>query len=113
MLSLTAFTISMGVVAVLLPLTLSPVAPVVAVTVTGPVAGAVKLTEQLMVPPTETVMGGVGAQLTEAPDGRPVTAQVAAGAERVPTFVQVAVPATGLPATTPLGNPFKEALIST
>jgi hypothetical protein len=92
---------AMAAVVVLLPPVVVPplvslVAPVVAVTVTEPVAVGVPATSQEMVLPAARVTGGVGVQaVTLTPGGRPVTLQVAAMALAVALalLVQVTVPA--------------------
>lgn len=88
------------VVAVLLPPVPVPplvslVAPVVAVTVTEPVAVGVPETGHEMLAPIAIVAGGVGVHVpTVTPGGSPLTLQVAARAAAVaaPLFVQTTVP---------------------
>jgi hypothetical protein len=82
-------------------------------TVTLPVGGTVKLTVHTIDAPTaKLVTGGVGAQLTKAPGGSPLTAQVALAATLGPALVQVTVPDTRLPATAFVGKPVTVACIS-
>ena len=69
------------VVAELLEVTPSLVAPVEPVTVDEPTAVGVPVTLQVMLAPAETVVGGVGVQVVERPAGSPDTEQVAAVAD--------------------------------
>ena len=85
----------MVVVAVLLAVVLSLVAPVVPVTVELPMAVGVPETGHVIVPPGATDAGGTGVQAPAVtPAGRPATEQLAAVAVmkgEVP-FVQVKEP---------------------
>jgi hypothetical protein len=102
-------------VAVLLALTGSAVVVVVVpVTVTGlPLAGAVKLMLHTKLSPTARLATGLaGLHTTLAPDGKPVTSQVALVAMLGPWFTHVAVPVTVLPAGGKAANPASVTAIS-
>ncbi len=89
------------------------VEPAVPVTVTPPLTGAVKLTEQTIVAPTVSeATGCTGAHTTVAPDGKPATAHVALVATLGPSLVQVTVPVTADPALGLAGNPVTVARMS-
>jgi hypothetical protein len=97
--------------AVLLALTGSVVEVVAAArTFTVPLAGAVKLTLQVILSlRAREATGDGGAQTTEAPGGSPVTAQLALAASLGPVLVQVTVPLTVLPALALSANPLTAA----
>ncbi len=100
--------------ATLLPGTGSAVEePAVPVTVTPPLTGAVKLTEQTIAEPNASeATGCTGTQTTVAPDGTPATAQVALAAALGPSLVQVTVPVTAYPALGLAGKPVTVARMS-
>ena len=95
----TAISTATVAVAVLLAGLTSLSADVVTVTTVEPLAGAMKDTEQTIdAPAAKLACGLVGVQLTVAPAGKPVTAQVALSAATVVlVLVQVAVPVTVAP----------------
>lgn len=96
----------MVVVAVLLALLPSLVAPVVPVTVEVLGAVGVPATVQVMVAPGATAAGGVGEHDVVMPAGRPVTAHVAAVAASTGAapFAHVNVPEYGTPTVAVVGN---------
>jgi hypothetical protein len=92
----------------------SLVAPVVPVTVDEPGVVGVPVTEQTMLPPGATDVGGTGAQVNESPAGSPVTAHEAAVAATAgaAAFLQVNEPVYGTPTVTAVGNPVRLMLMS-
>jgi hypothetical protein len=87
----------------------------VAEIVTEPLAGAVKLTAQLIDAPTASGLGaGAGVQFTVAPAGRPAvgTLQVGDAAGSGPLLVQATVPVTVLPGCGLLGKPLMATAMS-
>jgi hypothetical protein len=95
-----------GSVSALLPATGSVVlVPAVVVMFKVPLAGALKVLVQLMLPPTGKGLGaGLGVQVCVAPVGKPLKAQVGAAAGLGPAFVQVPLTVTGWPATADVGT---------
>lgn len=73
--------------------------PAVVVIDKVPLAGAVKVLEQVMLPPEASGLGaGLGVQVCVAPGGKPLKAQVGAAAALGPALVQVPLTVTGWPA---------------
>ncbi|MEZ5854624.1 MAG: hypothetical protein R3D67_07690 [Hyphomicrobiaceae bacterium] len=106
--------VAIDVVAVLLAVTGSFVAPVVPVTVTVPVAVGAPLTVQVMPAPAATVAGGVGVHEVVRPAGRPDTAQLAlvALAPAEAALVHVNVPLYGWFRSAVAGSPERSIDIS-
>jgi hypothetical protein len=85
----------------------------VPITVTPPLAGAMKLTWQTMAPPTGNGSGtGLGLHTTVAPGGSPVTVQDALAAGLGPALAHVTVPLTADPARGADGSPATVARMS-
>lgn len=102
------------VVAVLLVLLPSLVAPVVPVTVELPGVVGVPVTEQVMVAPGATEVGVAGEQVNVRPVGRPATLHEAAVAVMAgdAAFEQVNEPVYGTPTMTVVGRPLRLMLMS-
>jgi hypothetical protein len=94
-----------GVLTVLLDGTVSLSAPVIALMVTLPLCGAVKLTSQTMLWPGNNVAtGDGGVHTTCEPDGKPLTPQLALSATLV-VAVHTTVPVTCAPGDELAGKP--------